>query len=187
MPRGRTRPDPNRMIGADTSISMRSISSADIRQVADSRLAIQGARSRSVKTISPSSRPPTGRWWGRRQDRTITGTKRGELGLAENRRSRACKPVCQRDAVEQGGTWKTRRAARDEEPSCPRGQRIRERRPGMPETGVVVLITQRSQVQILPPLPKVQVRGLFRSWERPSVCVLCTLYVSCARNCARSL
>ena len=35
----------------------------------------------------------------------------------------------------------------------------------MPETGktgVVVLITQRSQVQILPPLPISQVRGLFR-------------------------
>ena len=40
--------------------------------------------------------------------------------------------------------------------------------PETPETGVVVLITQRSQVQILPPLPNVQVRGLFRFREGPS-------------------
>jgi len=38
----------------------------------------------------------------------------------------------------------------------------------------VVLITQRSQVQILPPLLILQVRGLFRLWEGPSCCGLCT-------------
>ncbi len=43
-------------------------------------------------------------------------------------------------------------------------------RSGTAETGVVVLITQRSQVQILPPLPISQVRGLFRFQERPSCC-----------------
>ena len=45
----------------------------------------------------------------------------------------------------------------------------------MPETGktgVVVLITQRSQVQILPPLPISQVRGLFRFRKGPSCCRL---------------
>ena len=51
------------------------------------------------------------------------------------------------------------------------GRRWSARRTGTPETpetGVVVLITQRSQVQILPPLPFSQVRGLFRLRERPS-------------------
>ncbi len=47
-------------------------------------------------------------------------------------------------------------------------------RSGTAETGVVVLITQRSQVQILPPLPNQQVRGLFRYRERPHCCGLCT-------------
>jgi hypothetical protein len=47
-------------------------------------------------------------------------------------------------------------------------------RSGTAETGVVVLITQRSQVQILPPLPNVQVRGLFRLWKRPSCCGVLT-------------
>ncbi len=79
-----------------------------------------------------------------------------------------CKPICKRYAVEQDGTRKTRRAARDEEPSRIRGHRVRERRPGTPETGVVVLITQRSRVQILPPLPNQQVRGSSRLRERPS-------------------
>ena len=47
-------------------------------------------------------------------------------------------------------------------------------RSGTAETGVVVLITQRSQVQILPPLPTLQVRGLFRLWKRPFACRVLT-------------
>ena len=38
----------------------------------------------------------------------------------------------------------------------------------------MVLITQRSRVQIPPPLPSLQVRGLFRSWKGPSACAVCT-------------
>ncbi len=41
-------------------------------------------------------------------------------------------------------------------------------------TGTVLLITQRSRVQIPPPLPSLQVRGLFRSWKGPSACAVCT-------------
>ena len=47
-------------------------------------------------------------------------------------------------------------------------------RSGTAETGVVVLITQRSRVQILPPLPISQVKGLFRFRKGPSCCGLCT-------------
>jgi hypothetical protein len=83
-----------------------------------------------------------------------------------------CKPICKRDTVEQGGTRKTRRAVGAVDPLVSRGHRVRERPPEMPETGVVVLITQRSQVQILPPLLNQQVRGLFRFRERPSCCRL---------------
>ena len=46
--------------------------------------------------------------------------------------------------------------------------------PRRPETRVVWLITQRSRVQIPPPLPSLQVRGLFRSWKGPSACAVCT-------------
>ena len=42
------------------------------------------------------------------------------------------------------------------------------------ETPLGLLITQRSQVQILPPLLFTQVRGLFRFRRRPSCCGLCT-------------
>ena len=42
-----------------------------------------------------------------------------------------------------------------------RGQRSDQRRPETTETVVVVLITQRSQVQILPPLPVSAVQGPF--------------------------
>ncbi len=51
--------------------------------------------------------------------------------------------------------------------------RVVRSRGGTAETGVVVLITQRSQVQILPPLPLpplpfTKVRGLFQFWKGPS-------------------
>jgi len=57
---------------------------------------------------------------------------------------------------------------------CParRGQHARQRLPETAETHVVWLITQRSRVQIPPPLPSLQVRGSFRSWEGPSACAV---------------
>jgi hypothetical protein len=39
---------------------------------------------------------------------------------------------------------------------------------------VVWLITRRSRVQIPPPLPSWQVRGLFRYWKGLSACAVCT-------------
>src|SRR5271169_5148140 len=42
------------------------------------------------------------------------------------------------------------------------------------EMPVVWLMTQRSRVQIPPPLLISQVRGLFRSWKGPSACAVCT-------------
>ncbi len=59
---------------------------------------------------------------------------------------------------------------------CParRGQHARQRLPETAETHVVWLITQRSRVQIPPPLPSLQFRGLFRSWKGPSACAVCT-------------
>ena len=64
-----------------------------------------------------------------------------------------CKPICKPDAARQRGTGETEPTRRDV--ICPvrRGHHPRERRPGTPETSVVWLITQRSEVQILPPLP----------------------------------
>ena len=85
-----------------------------IRQVTDSRLAIQGARSRSGKNdrsiftaatngqiVMPPSAP------GHHRDQTGgTGTC-GEPQI----RCLFCKPICKRDAMEQDGTRKTRRTA----------------------------------------------------------------------------
>jgi len=53
-----------------------------------------------------------------------------------------------------------------------RGQRGHRRRPETPETHVVWLITQRSRVQIPPPLPGLKVGS--RTENRPSACSLCT-------------
>ncbi len=124
-----------------------------------------------------------------RQRWTIGGNERGELRPAENRRSSACfvKPIRKRDAVEQDGTRKIRRAAGAREPSRLRGQRIRERPPETPEMGVVVLITQRSQVQILPPLPFTQVRGLSRRREGPSCCAVLTSLLTALRPSGSAL
>ena len=90
-----------------------------------------------------------------------------------------CKPICKPDAARQLEMGETDPTERDG--ICPvrRGHRTRERRPETPETHVVWLITQRSRVQIPPPLPSLQVRGLFRSWKGPSS-------EACARNCAQA-
>jgi hypothetical protein len=64
-----------------------------------------------------------------------------------------CKRTCKRDAaesVEQEETGKMQGEASTT--SCRDGQGC-ERQARTPETDVVWLITQRSQVQILPPLP----------------------------------
>jgi hypothetical protein len=47
-------------------------------------------------------------------------------------------------------------------------------RPGRAGTAIGLLITQRSRVQIPPPLPSSQVKGLFRSWKGPSAYAVCT-------------
>jgi hypothetical protein len=80
------------------------------------------------------------------------------------------KPVCKPDAARQHETGETEPTERDE--ICPvrHGRRTRERLPETPETCVVWLITQRSEVQILPPLPISQFKGLFRSRKRPLAC-----------------
>ena len=64
-----------------------------------------------------------------------------------------CKPICKPDAVKLSETGETKPT--DRNVICPvrRGHRTRERPSETPETRVVRLITQRSEVQILPPLP----------------------------------
>jgi hypothetical protein len=85
-----------------------------------------------------------------------------------------CKRICKPDAAGQPETGETEPTERDG--ICPvcRGHQARGRRLETAETDVVWLITQRSRVQIPPPLPSLQVRGLFRSWKRPSACAVCT-------------
>ena len=64
-----------------------------------------------------------------------------------------CKPICKPDTAKQAERGKTGRSEQDVFCSVRHGHRIRERQPETPETDIVWLITQRSQVQILPPLP----------------------------------
>ena len=64
-----------------------------------------------------------------------------------------CARICARDAAGQAETGEMERHAHEHERLVGRGNRAYWRLTGTPETGVVVLITQRSQVQILPPLP----------------------------------
>ena len=65
-----------------------------------------------------------------------------------------CKPICKPDAAKPGETGETEPADRDV--ICPvrRGHCTRQRLPETPETVVALLITQRSRVQIPPPLPR---------------------------------
>jgi hypothetical protein len=64
------------------------------------------------------------------------------------------KQICKRDGTRQGGTAETSRAWCDFDPLVCPGQRDIQRRPETAEMRVVVLITQRSRVQIPPPLPR---------------------------------
>jgi hypothetical protein len=57
--------------------------------------------------------------------------------------------------VKLDATGKTEPARRNVSRHVRRGRCTGERLSGMAETGVVLLIAQRSQVQILPPLPVV--------------------------------
>ena len=69
------------------------------------------------------------------------------------------KPICKLDAAGQLETGEMEPT--EWEMICPvrRGHRIRERRLETGETNVVWLITQRSRVQIPPPLPRVTDRN----------------------------
>jgi hypothetical protein len=83
-----------------------------------------------------------------------------------------CKPICKPDAARQYETGETEPTERDA--ICPvrRGHRTRERRLETGETDVVWLITQRSRVQIPPPLPRPE--ALSRTEKGPLACGLLT-------------
>jgi hypothetical protein len=86
-----------------------------------------------------------------------------------------CKPVCKPDAARHTG-----RGRRSRNGICPvhRGHRTGERQRGTPETDVVWLITQRSRVQIPPPLRRCRSEALSeQGWG--------LLHVVCAQICAR--
>jgi len=77
-----------------------------------------------------------------------------------------CKPICKPDAAGQLETGETEPTERDGIWPVRRGHRARQRLPGTPETQVVWLITQRSRVQIPPPLPRPE--ALSRTEKGPS-------------------
>src|SRR5262249_23729007 len=77
-----------------------------------------------------------------------------------------CKPICKPDAARQLETGETEPTERDG--FCPvrRGHRARERQPETAETRVVWLITQRSRVQIPPPLGRRHRLRSLGAWPR---------------------
>ena len=83
-----------------------------------------------------------------------------------------CKPICKPDAARQAETGETEPTERDGIYPVRRGHHTRERLPETPETHVVRLITQRSRVQIPPPLPRPE--ALSRTEKGPSACGLLT-------------
>jgi hypothetical protein len=98
------------------------------------------------------------------------------MTAAEGRRPQInrlfCKPVCKPDAAGQLETGETEPTERDGIWPVRRGHHTRERRPETPETCVVWLITQRSRVQIPPPLPKPEAGS--RTENRPLACLMLT-------------
>jgi hypothetical protein len=91
-----------------------------------------------------------------------------------------CKPICKPDVAKQAETAEKGPSERDVFRFVRRDHPIRERLPETSETCIVVLITQRSQVQILPPLQRC------RS-EAPSSHGRGLLHVVCKRRSRSSL
>src|SRR6266487_4183771 len=81
-----------------------------------------------------------------------------------------CARICARDAVGQVETREMRRDPPRILTPVRRGQHGDLRPPGTAETRVVWLITQRSRVQIPPPLPRPE--ALPRTEKGPSACGL---------------
>ena len=116
-----------------------------------------------------------GRGPGRAGHDFLTAGRRGSAGQEP-----VCKPICKPDAagqLETGETWKDRV---DFAAQVGRGRRDDQRLPETPETHVARLITQRSRVQIPPPL-------LSSRSEASSDHGRGLLHVPCAPNCARGL
>ena len=80
--------------------------------------------------------------------------------MADDIKRPFCKPICKPDAAKPGETEETQPTDRDVICPVPRDHRAHERLPETPETYVVLLITQRSRVQIPPPLLVSQVKAL---------------------------
>ena len=92
----------------------------------------------------------------------------GRLG----RSNQICARICAQDAAGRLETRETQRAGYERPPSVLRDQRGDQRRCETAETDVVWLITQRSRVQIPPPLPRPE--ALSRTEKGPFACGVCT-------------
>jgi hypothetical protein len=91
------------------------------------------------------------------------GATRARNRSAWQLRRPICARICARDAAGQAETGETQKARDDFALQVFRDQYSDQRLPETAETHVVWLITQRSEVQILPPLPSSE--ALFRTEE----------------------
>ena len=126
-------------------------------------------RSAPRRARGPKPDPRNGRTW---TTHSIRGLPMSAAGAGNADQEPVLQPICKPDAAGQPETGETEPTERDG--ICPvrRGHRIRERRLEMGETNVVWLITQRSRVQIPPPLPRPE--ALSRTEKGPSACGLLT-------------
>jgi hypothetical protein len=93
-------------------------------------------------------------------------------------RNQICARNCARDAAGQAETEETQKIRNGLAPQACRGQRRDRRRSETAETCVVWLITQRSRVQIPPPLLFSQVKVLFLPGRGPLA------FQACSKTCS---
>ena len=138
-------------------VTTRSLHRAGLASVLTTRT-LRSASGTPAGDASPASRPCheavawRARTWCCAPGMAAAGRKGRGAGIG--RSFACCKPICKPDAARQLETRETEPTERDG--ICPvrRGHYARERRPETSETNVVWLITQRSRVQIPPPLPR---------------------------------
>jgi len=112
-----------------------------------------------ISSADPGQNPSAVRFGGSQvQAMGQGGAEHGFLDRSNDRNPQAmmrfCKPICKPNAARRLEIGETQKARDDFAPHVCPGQGGDQRLPETPETHVVWLITQRSRVQIPPPLPK---------------------------------
>ena len=118
------------------------------------------------------ARPESGRSAVRPCHRHSSAAHRPRWKAGTRFRNPICARICARDAAGRVETREMQQTRHERPPSVRRGHSGDQRQGETAETHVVWLITQRSEVQILPPLPRPE--ALSRTEKGPSACGVLT-------------